>query len=1338
MKKHTLRPLVAALMLSPLAASLAHAAPAGRVLMVIGEAGAERAGQKIALKRGTLVEEGDKLITGPGASAQVMFTDQGLVALRENTVFKIDKFSFQKGADAANFKLEKGGVRTVTGQVGKANNKDYSLDAVVATIGIRGTNFELVLCEGQCAQGGETAKNGLYGVVRGASGGTSRITIRNDGGEKLLGKNDAFFVADKQSPAQQLVAPPSFVTARTESSKKSGDKSSEKSAEQTKEAEKKPEDKGGETKETKETKEAKDAKDTKDTQQAEKQPETKQAESKSTGNTDGAPPPPRVATTDGNSSSPPPSGATPPTPPQNSTSQIAAKTQATSTSTGITNIDAKATFGTISGATTTALVPPPTNQSLLTAPPVPISTSTVPVIEGGSAQSSPGGTTVTAATGGNSTTPPPPTTPPITNTTRSAVLSVVRGTTELSSSVHYGAGGPVTFLSDGLTPTVIDISHDSTSGSTTQTYLNKYTQGDVTSINIDGHTTANNLTEYVWGRWGGASVTETSGISGSSTSDSTLPTFATNLHFVSGPLLAQTPTSGFATYKLFGATLPTYNEIGLPTETGRVTRVNDTNSLLASLTSDPLLAKVVFNFGAGLDPYIVVEPFRAMKENQTEGIYFAGEGSRPGAFKGILLQGNKGEVDKGHFFGFFLNGMFVDERGIVSFQSGHSGSVAGQLMDTAAGGLGLSYRAQITGSNTRAPGVVNGALVFRKDPATVQALTYPSVTTGALSLASFITSDLETTPRVTTSTGGLHSLNIQSVNDNAGNALPTAFMANSSTLANYGVARAAPTPIVREDNNVLSGYTWGRWVTPLVYGGGQNNAFFTGGSVAHIRDNSGNALTNLHFVTGPELDQLPSSGFATYFLRGSTTATGAQSKNGTVSLANGSTAVGQLKADLGFSFATDGTIPGYLRIQSFKLTDTNNSAESIILAGRDSVLNEYRPIHLVSAGPQDPGVFEGGTNKIYKTTSQNPSPFRDTGASAFFSAQLMGSGATGLGVSYSINTQPGGDGEAIGSLVFTRDTSPLVTPNVTTGPGAAVASIVSFANAQPGNPPVVSNFSAELKANDNGSITLVDNQPKGIQFENSNGQVNTLANYSFSTATQNLPVVVDGSHVTPAGDTYYWGRWAGGSIVSSLGGAPRDENPIAQVQFVTGPAVSSLPTSGLAIYQIHVSNGTFAATPPISSDPVVRQFQQATASASPLPITATVSFSPTANTMTLSTFNLANDPGITSPNPANALVITGPGSIFSGPSLLSPQNINFSQAAGSTQQQGRFTSNNATVYDGNGTLKNGATANLTGQLMGTAGEGLGVAYGVTFPRPSTPGVQDTVTGAFLLKKQGTQ
>ena len=343
-------PLLAAFMLTPIAAGIAQAAPAGRVLMVVGDAAAERSGQKIALKRGTLVEEGDRLTTGAGSSVQVMFTDQGLIALRENTTFRIEKFSFQKGADAANFKLEKGGVRTVTGQVGKANNKDYSLDAVVATIGIRGTNFELVLCEGQCSGDGGAAKNGLYGVVRGASGGTSRITISNDGGEKLLGKNDAFFVADRNSPAQQLVAPPSFVTQRSESTKKSGEKA-------------KGEEGSAENKDSKPSEKAQEKEAAKSEGGAESQKDSAKAEPTKTDSADAQPP---------------------------STSQ---------TATGPAGPAGPSPTSTATAGTDTPLVPPPSNQSALLPQPqaLTLQGATQPPLQGGST-TTPAGTTISAPT----------------------------------------------------------------------------------------------------------------------------------------------------------------------------------------------------------------------------------------------------------------------------------------------------------------------------------------------------------------------------------------------------------------------------------------------------------------------------------------------------------------------------------------------------------------------------------------------------------------------------------------------------------------------------------------------------------------------------------------------------------------------------------------------------------------------------------------------------------------------------------------------------------------------------------------------------------------------------
>lgn len=77
----------------------------------------------------------------------------------------------------AAFRLLKGGFRTVTGLIGKTDRAQYRVSTQTATIGIRGTDYEVILCDDTCSQdpviqgqvpGSGTAKGGtVVGVIRG-------------------------------------------------------------------------------------------------------------------------------------------------------------------------------------------------------------------------------------------------------------------------------------------------------------------------------------------------------------------------------------------------------------------------------------------------------------------------------------------------------------------------------------------------------------------------------------------------------------------------------------------------------------------------------------------------------------------------------------------------------------------------------------------------------------------------------------------------------------------------------------------------------------------------------------------------------------------------------------------------------------------------------------------------------------------------------------------------------------------------------------------------------------------------------------------------------------------
>lgn len=195
------------------AGSLA-AAPVGRVILAAGNASAIRDGNEIPLAFGSTIEPKDILRTAAGSSLQVRFSDDSIKSLRENTEFAIEDFKFsgkEDGSERAVFRLIKGGFRALTGLVGRTNHASYEVRTVTATIGIRGTDFVVRDCRGDC---GEGIKDGLYGSVVGMSRGTNQITLTNKAGEFVFGINQHFHVPDAGSRPQPLLQPPGFVAAR--------------------------------------------------------------------------------------------------------------------------------------------------------------------------------------------------------------------------------------------------------------------------------------------------------------------------------------------------------------------------------------------------------------------------------------------------------------------------------------------------------------------------------------------------------------------------------------------------------------------------------------------------------------------------------------------------------------------------------------------------------------------------------------------------------------------------------------------------------------------------------------------------------------------------------------------------------------------------------------------------------------------------------------------------------------------------------------------------------------------------------------------------------------------
>ncbi|HSC75591.1 MAG TPA: FecR domain-containing protein [Pseudomonadales bacterium] len=137
--------LVTALLLGALALGLQAATrPAGVVLLVTGQANAQVSGESTrALSRRAEIYVGDRINTSADSQLQLRMKDGAMIALGANAEFIVKAYSDDATGDKkdeASLSLVKGGLRTISGQIDKAA---YSMETPTATLGIRGTVFDV-------------------------------------------------------------------------------------------------------------------------------------------------------------------------------------------------------------------------------------------------------------------------------------------------------------------------------------------------------------------------------------------------------------------------------------------------------------------------------------------------------------------------------------------------------------------------------------------------------------------------------------------------------------------------------------------------------------------------------------------------------------------------------------------------------------------------------------------------------------------------------------------------------------------------------------------------------------------------------------------------------------------------------------------------------------------------------------------------------------------------------------------------------------------------------------------------------------------------------------------
>ncbi|MBI5107659.1 MAG: FecR domain-containing protein [Rhodocyclales bacterium] len=193
-----LRLAAAAILLST---NLVFAATAGRAQFVAGDVKVESAdGIQRPLKKGDSIAEGEAVVTGASGQAQLLMSDEAIVAVRADTRLRFETYRFSgkpDGTEESLIGLLRGGFRTISGLIGRSKPSAYKIKTPTATIGIRGTDHEPLYIPPP--EPGETPVGppGTYNKVN-----SGQTFIENASGRIEIGPNQAGY-----APPTPTIAP---------------------------------------------------------------------------------------------------------------------------------------------------------------------------------------------------------------------------------------------------------------------------------------------------------------------------------------------------------------------------------------------------------------------------------------------------------------------------------------------------------------------------------------------------------------------------------------------------------------------------------------------------------------------------------------------------------------------------------------------------------------------------------------------------------------------------------------------------------------------------------------------------------------------------------------------------------------------------------------------------------------------------------------------------------------------------------------------------------------------------------------------------------------------------
>jgi hypothetical protein len=92
------------------------------------------------------IQVSDTIVTDEKSFVVIQLTDGTKVTIRPNSRLTIEEYYFYGDDSKATLSITEGGLRVLTGAITKHNPDNFTVKTPVALMGVRGTEFSLVIC----------------------------------------------------------------------------------------------------------------------------------------------------------------------------------------------------------------------------------------------------------------------------------------------------------------------------------------------------------------------------------------------------------------------------------------------------------------------------------------------------------------------------------------------------------------------------------------------------------------------------------------------------------------------------------------------------------------------------------------------------------------------------------------------------------------------------------------------------------------------------------------------------------------------------------------------------------------------------------------------------------------------------------------------------------------------------------------------------------------------------------------------------------------------------------------------------------------------------------------